>query len=41
MIATDAVGMGLNLNIERIVFTEISKPTQKDGKIIRRQLSHS
>lgn len=30
LVATDAIGMGLNLNIGRIIFKRIDKPRQKD-----------
>jgi ATP-dependent RNA helicase SUPV3L1/SUV3 len=34
LVATDAIGMGLNLNIRRIVFYTIRKPTKKDDTIV-------
>ena len=32
LVATDAIGMGLNLNIRRIIFTEITKHQSKIDK---------
>jgi ATP-dependent RNA helicase SUPV3L1/SUV3 len=29
MVATDAIGMGMNLNIKRIIFSTLSRPFQR------------
>nr|XP_039263004.1 ATP-dependent RNA helicase SUPV3L1, mitochondrial-like [Styela clava] len=40
LVATDAVGMGLNLNIKRIVFKSLEKGVKdKNGEIVRKQLT--
>ena len=38
LVATDAVGMGLNLNIRRVLFTDFTKPSLINGKIANTEL---
>ena len=41
MVATDAIGMGLNLNIDRIIFYRLRKVKLLDGKRSEKNLTQS